>query len=195
MSQYSIGVISNNEVGKAAESRDIGVVILNKKACDTARNKGYAVSDRLYLMSEEDLSAVNKISLSGLIESANERGIETLPELQLICQEISSEPTAFIANPLLLTQLADRGIDLREVGVSVLGFSTGRSIRLARAHIHSIYDLSHCTTAYLLAIRGIGVVGVAEIRQRLNSYLISLLTKDDWSDELALMETPLLVTL
>lgn len=76
-----------------------------------------------------------------------------------------------IAEPLLLTQVKDQGIDLNTTSVGWLDLSVRASKRLRTANIANLQQLVDCTEGDLLSIYGLGIITIEEIKDKLNACL------------------------
>jgi len=84
----------------------------------------------------------------------------------------------------LLARLRDEEAPLDKISVLVLGLSARGYNALRRANIHTIQQLINCTEKDLLSLRNIGVTTLYDVRNKLNSYIDTMLRTGDWDPQL-----------
>ena len=80
-----------------------------------------------------------------------------------------------IADPLLLIQLEEQGIDLKATSVEWLDLGVRASKRLKTANIVNLRQLIDCTQRDLLSIDGLGITTIKEIEEKLDACLCKML--------------------
>jgi len=84
----------------------------------------------------------------------------------------------------LLARLEDEKAPLDRISVQVLGLSARGYNALKNSTIDTIQRLINRTESDLLKIRNVGITTLEEIKDKLNSYLTSMLGRSDWESEI-----------